>query len=190
MFLGTWITSDGRCTTEINTRTGQAKTAFKQMESILKNQKINIEVRKRVLKIYIEPILMYGSESWTITKATENKINATEMWFLCRMLRISYTDRITNAEVLKRAAYKRAMMTNIRKRQSKFFGHVMRRNKMEQLLTTGKIEGVRSRGRQRHTILDSLAEWMHADSTVNIIKETWDRDRWRGMTANATRHGT
>ncbi|GFN98551.1 hypothetical protein PoB_002505700 [Plakobranchus ocellatus] len=55
-----------------------------------------------------------------------------------------------------------------RKRQATFLGHVMRRGKLEHLVTTGKFEGKRSRGRQREKIMDGLATcleqekyWIH-----------------------------
>ena len=89
---------------------------------------------------------MYGCESWTINKSMQNKIDATEMWFLRRMLKISYLDRITNKEVLQRAKTSKALMKYIKKQQSKFTGHTMRQRSLEHLGTTGKIEGKRSRG--------------------------------------------
>ena len=52
---------------------------------------------------YRLPVLMYGCEAWTISKEIENRLRATEMWFLRRMLRISYLDKVRNEEVLERA---------------------------------------------------------------------------------------
>ena len=86
----------------------------------------------------------YGSETLTISKTLKNKINAAELWFYRRMLRISWTDRITNEEVLGRVNQQRTLLRVIRKRQMEFLGHVIRREKI-----TGMIEGRRSRGRQR-----------------------------------------
>ena len=54
------------------------------------------------------------------------------------MQKISYTERITNKDVLDRVGLRKNLMNTIRKRQAKFFGHSMRRQKMEQLVTTGK----------------------------------------------------
>ena len=61
-----------------------------------------MEVRKRVLSCYIEPILMYGCEAWTINNTIKKSIEATEMWFYRRILRIPWTAKQTNEEVLKR----------------------------------------------------------------------------------------
>ncbi|GFS00757.1 endonuclease-reverse transcriptase [Elysia marginata] len=97
-YLGTIITSDGRNNNEIAARIAQAKTNFQKMRAVLTNKHISIQTRKRVLQCYIhvhvEPILLYGCEAWTISKQIEAKLEATEMWFLRRMLRISWTKKV------------------------------------------------------------------------------------------------
>ncbi|GFO18885.1 endonuclease-reverse transcriptase [Plakobranchus ocellatus] len=81
-YLGTIITQDGKSHTDIKARIAQAKTNFQKMKPLLTNNKITITTRKRALQCYIEPILMYGCETWTITKEIQKKIEAAEMWFL------------------------------------------------------------------------------------------------------------
>ena len=66
-----------------------------------------------------------------------------------RMMRISWTEHATNEEVLTRAQTERRLLKTIRKTQLEFLGHVMRKEGLENLTMTGKIEGKRSRGRQR-----------------------------------------
>ncbi|GFO37775.1 hypothetical protein PoB_006428000 [Plakobranchus ocellatus] len=63
----------------------------------------------------------------------------------------------TNERVLNEANKRRSLVRTIRKRQATFLGHVMRRGKLEHLVTTGKFEGKRSRGRQSEKIMDGLA---------------------------------
>ena len=66
-------------------------------------------------------------------------------------------DRESNEEVLRRPREKRSLCRNIVKKQATFFGLVMRRQKLEHQVTTGKISGGRSRGRQRKKITDCLS---------------------------------
>ncbi|GFS07800.1 endonuclease-reverse transcriptase [Elysia marginata] len=148
-YLGTIITSDGRNNNEIAARIAHAKTSFQKMRAVLTNKHISIQTRKRVLQCYIEPILLYGCEAWTISKQMEAKLEATELWFLRRMLRISWTERKSNETVLIEANSSRSLIKTIRKRQATFLGHVMRREKLEHLITTGKLDGKRGRGKQR-----------------------------------------
>ncbi|GFO49392.1 hypothetical protein PoB_007589700 [Plakobranchus ocellatus] len=77
-----------------------------------------------------------------------------------------------------------------RKRQATFLGHVMRRGKLEHLVTTGKFEGKRSRGRQREKIMDGLATWLGPGKVSDILAAVKDRDLWRDMIANAYKQGT
>ena len=66
------------------------------------------------------------------------------------MLSMSYKDRVTNEEVLRRANVDRTLMKVIVKRQMEFFGHDIRKEEWENLMVTGFIEGKRARGRQSH----------------------------------------
>ncbi|GFO11985.1 RNA-directed DNA polymerase from mobile element jockey [Plakobranchus ocellatus] len=166
-YLGTIISNDGKTNREISARTAQAKINFQKMKTILTNKHISIETRKRALQCYIEPVLMYGCEAWTISKQIQNKLEATEMWFL-----------------------RRSLVRTIRKRQATFLGHVMRRGKLEHLVTTGKFEGKRSRGRQREKIMDGLATWLGPGKVSDILAAVKDRDLWRDMIANAYKQGT
>ena len=66
----------------------------------------------------------------------------------------------TNLEILNTASSTRKLMSNVKRRQTEFLGLVMRKGKLEHLLTTGKIEGKRSRGCQRIKIQNSIAAWL------------------------------
>ncbi|XP_063594349.1 uncharacterized protein LOC134771333 [Penaeus indicus] len=78
-YLGALITSDGRCLTEVSCRIGQAKAAFQSMSNIMRNRNISLNIRKQLLQCYIEPILMYGCEAWTIDSQVAKKIKAAEI---------------------------------------------------------------------------------------------------------------
>ena len=101
-----------------------------------------------------------------------------------------WTDRKTNENVLKEANTQRTIITRVRTRQSRLFGHIMRRDGLESLVTMGKIQGKRDRGRQREKILDGLTSWHGKGSKTTLIQCTRDREMWRVMIANASRQGT
>ena len=166
------------------------KIAFSKMKNILTNKKMSIETRKRVLRCYIEPVLLYGCEAWTMNSQAEKHLMAVEMWFLRRMQRIPWTARKTNDQELQETNENRKLIREIRRRESKFFGHVMRINGLENLVTTGKIEGKRTRGGQRSKYLDGLTTWHGRERNTELIHDTGDRETWRVMTAHAYRHGT
>ena len=101
-----------------------------------------------------------------------------------------WTDRKTNMEVMEMAEYSRSLEKKIRNRQAKFIGHVMRRKGLENLLTTGKVEGKRAPGRQRQKMLDSVTEWLGTEKNNITIQRTQERVEWRALIANAVKHGT
>ena len=154
------------------------------------NPFLTIETRKRVLKCYVEPVLTYGCESWTIGQQTRKSLESVEMWFYRRMLRIPWTAKKSNENVMREVKAKRELISNIRKKQSSFFGHVMRREQLEYIVTTGKIEGRRDRGKQREKITDSLREWLGRRSTTEMINSCRDRKLWRDMVTYASKAGT
>ena len=73
---------------------------------------------------------------------------------------------MSNVEVLKRAGVKRRLMKVIRKKQMQFLGHVMRCEGMENLVLTGKLEGKRSRGRQRQKFITSLKKELNFNTGI------------------------
>ena len=66
-----------------------------------------MEIRKQVLKTYVNSILFYGSEAWTMNMGIEKRLEATEMWFWRRNLKVPWTDKITNENIQKQVNEKR-----------------------------------------------------------------------------------
>ena len=104
------------------------------MKSIFTNRNIKVYTTINPLKVYIWSILLYGCECWTLTKDLERRLEAAEMWYIRRIMRISWTEKIPTQ--------------NIRKRLQ-FFGHINRADGLEKQILSGKICGTKSRGRQR-----------------------------------------
>ena len=193
-YLGSTITDDSRSTREIKRRIALAKSAFSKLEKILRNRTLRMETRLRVLNCYIYPVLMYGSEAWSITSDMRKRLESCEMWFLRRMMRIPWTDRVTNEEVLRRAGVERKLIMEIRIRQMSFVGHIIRKDGLENLALTGKIEGKRGRGRKRMNWMTSLNAWITergaGQREVELIQTARNRDLWHAMIAYVSGYGT
>src|SRR3984893_6262918 len=133
---------------------------------------------------HVYSILLYARECWTLSTTMTKRLEAVEIWFYRRILRISYTRHITNKEVLNRMATTRHIINTVRNRQRSFFGHVMRNKEIESIIKSGRIEGKRCKGRQRITYTKSLSEWINVGE-VEMIRSTTDREKWNTMTVNA-----
>ena len=71
------------------------------LDSILKSRDITLPAKLCLVKAMVFPVVMYGYESWTITKAEHRKIDAFELWCWRRLLRILWTARRSNQSILK-----------------------------------------------------------------------------------------
>ena len=115
------------------------------------------------------------------------------MWFLRRILKISWTERTSNEEVLRRAGVKKEAVRIVRKRQLAFVGHIYRKDDLERLALTGRVQGKRDRGRQRVTLLHSLNQGVTQGtrSKTEFLRLADDREEWKLMTADVcNRPGT
>ena len=101
-YLGVLITRDGRDENEIKCRIARARNTFNNLAIVLCDKRMNLQLRLRILRCYVWPLLKYAAETWTFKKALENKVNAFELWCYRRMLRIHRSDRVRNEEVLNR----------------------------------------------------------------------------------------
>ena len=105
------------------------------------------------------------------------------MWMMRKMLRVKYTDHITNDEVLRRAKSKRSLKCQIMKRKVKYFGHMMRAAGLQKRLLQGKIEGQRRRGRPRRTWMRDITEWTQL-TVPQCMQQSGERRLWRRLTAD------
>ena len=156
IYLGSLFTSDGRCEQDIRRRIGIAESAFISMEKVIQSRNIDIQPRIRVLKCYVWITFVYGCETWTLSGDISKHLEAVEMCFLRRMIRISWTEKVTNEEVLHKANIDRKLLNDIVSRQMKFFGPFIRKEELENLVGNGFVEGKRALGRQKETYLASL----------------------------------
>ena len=140
------VTKNGRCVEEVRKRIGMAKSSFANMRKILTNMNLSMKLRLRMLKCFVWSILLYGCEAWKVDRELKRRVEAVEMWFLKRMLRIPWTARMTNERVFELAGVRRELMAEVSKRQLKLLGHILRHDCLEKDVFLGKIEGRRDRG--------------------------------------------
>ncbi len=159
VYLGHLLTKDGRCDAEIKRRIEMARSTFTCMKDVLINRKLGMKTRMRIAQCYVWSTLLYGAETWTRSKTIRNRLQAFETWILRRMMRISWTRKMSNVKVYKLAGTKPLLLCTIAKRQLKYFGHIVRQNSLQQAILTGKIMGRRDRGRQRRKWTDGIKEW-------------------------------
>ena len=93
-------------------------------------------------------------------------------------MRISWTEKNSNEEVIVIAGYKGSLLKTIRKRQLQFFGHTNRDDGLEKQILSGKMWGTKRRGRQCTYFTDSLNNSVTRKESPNneLIRRTDDRE--------------
>ena len=71
------------------------------LDSILKSKDTTWSTKVQIVKAMVSPVVMYGCESWTIRKAECQRIDAFELWYWRRLLRVSWTARRSNLSTLE-----------------------------------------------------------------------------------------
>ena len=101
IFLGSKITGDGDCSHEIERHLLLGRKAMTNIDTILKSKDITLPTKFCIVKAMVCPVDMYGCESWTIKKAEQQRIDASELWCWIRLLKVPWTARRSNQSTLK-----------------------------------------------------------------------------------------
>ena len=129
--------------------------------SIFKSRDITLVTKVHLVKAMVFPVVMYGCESWTIKRAECWRMDAFELWYRRRLLRVPWTARRSNQSILKEINPGCSLEELMLKLKLQYFSHLMwRPDSFEKTLMLGKIEGRRTRRQQRIRYwMASLTRW-------------------------------
>uniref|UniRef100_A0A914XPG8 Reverse transcriptase domain-containing protein n=1 Tax=Plectus sambesii TaxID=2011161 RepID=A0A914XPG8_9BILA len=114
---------------EVYSRIGQATAAFASLKwCIWKKPNISVKTKIRLFRTLVLPILLYGSETWTLLKADASKLEVFEMRCLRQILRVSIRDRVRNEVIQDRCDKQLLIKDQIQQRRLRWFGHVCQMN--------------------------------------------------------------
>ena len=157
IFWGSKITADGDCSHEIKRCLLLGRKVMTNLDSVFQSRDITLPTNVHLVKAMVFPVVMYGCESWTVKKAEHQTIDAFELWYWRRLLRVPWTARRSNQPILKEISPGCSLEGLLLKLKFQYFDHLMQRvDSLEKTLMLGGIGGRRRRGRQ-----DEMAGWHH-----------------------------
>ena len=114
------------------------------LDSIFKNRDITLLTKVCLVKAMVFPVVMYVCESWTVKKAEHRRIDAFELWYWRRVLRVPWTARRSNQSILKEIRPGISLEGMMLKLKLQYFGHLMRR--VDSLAKTVILGGIGAGG--------------------------------------------
>jgi len=102
IYLESNMTYDLDCSKKIAVRMAKAMANLKALDKIWKNKAITLETKLRILKTCVFSTMLYGCETWTVTKRCKSQILFLERKCYRKILIIGCTQKVTNEELYRK----------------------------------------------------------------------------------------
>ena len=183
-YLGSEVNGEGGTERDVAARISKARVAFGMLGNIWRESKISLHTKLRLFNSNVKSVLLYGAESWKLTKGLIHKLQTFINICLRRLCNIRWPMRITNAELWERTKEVKVEQ-EIKKRKWRWIGHTLRKPKesINRQALQWNPQGKRKRGRPRTTWRRvTMGEMEKEGYTWNQLGNVaQDRTKWRAV---------
>jgi len=151
-YLGSLVTDDNRTDAEMKTRFGKAAAAVNKLSKIWNNRSFSIQVKMRLYNSIVVPTVLYGAETWAVTKTREKRMDSFDSRNLWRIHKIRWQDKVCTSSVREKTG-QCPLSIILQKRRLTWYGHLtrMKAERLPKLAMNWKRPGKRGCGRPRTT---------------------------------------
>ena len=185
-YLGVTVNSNGDMAREIEERIDKFSRGVRQLYPLLRNRHVPRKVKVLVYTTMLRPMLMYGSEAWTLTTRTKSRVEAAEMKVLRLIVGVSRWERRRSSEIREELEVE-PILDLVERQQLKWYGHVRRMDggRYPAIFYDWHPEGGRPVGRPRKRWRDGVSDAiLKRGRTIAEVEEEevyLNRGVWRGL---------
>ncbi|XP_063904758.1 uncharacterized protein LOC135123812 [Zophobas morio] len=184
-YLVVLLSSNGNQEVEIKARIESAARLYHSIKNtLIGKREISRKVKMSVYRAVFTPILIFGSESWTVTKKIKSQIQSMEMKFLRRVMGITKMDRIRNVEVRKELDIE-PIVNKIERNQLRWYGHLIRMDRETPVKSVweSRVQHKRPRGRPTVTWNENIEKILQQKGVgwAEARMLAKDKKKWRNV---------
>ena len=124
-YLGSYVSLKHGDLQEVNCKLAEGRQRFANFQNLWKSKQLSVHLKCNLYKALVLSAVLYSSETWTLSKLMERKLESFHCGCLRRILRVSYLEKATNEEIMSRSRMPQ-LSTMIMLKRIKWYGHIQR----------------------------------------------------------------
>ena len=124
-YLGSYVSLKHGDLQEVNCKLAEGRQRFANFQNLWKSKQLSVHLKCNLYKALVLSAVLYSSETWTLSKLMERKLESFHCGCLRRILRVSYLEKATNDEIMSRSRMPQ-LSTMIMLKRIKWYGHIQR----------------------------------------------------------------
>ena len=124
-YLGSYVSLKHGNLQEVNCKLAEGRQRFANFQNLWMSKQLSVHLKCNLYKALVLSAVLYSSETWTLSKLMERKLESFHCGCLRRILRVSYLEKATNEEIMSRSRMPQ-LSTMIMLKRIKWYGHIQR----------------------------------------------------------------